>query len=379
MERLSISNVLIVEPYYVGSHKVWADDICKFSSHNVQLLTLPGRHWKWRMHGAAVTLAQRYNQLAFIPDIIIVTDMIDLCTFKSLIHKDLSNIPIVIYFHENQLTYPWSATDQDVKLNRDRNYAWINYVSALAADEIWFNSNYHRESFTSALGPFLNAFPDYQNKNSVKVISDKSLTLFIGLDLDDFIRESSTKKNKVPTLLWNHRWEYDKNPKFFFETLFKLSKSNSNFHLIILGESYKSSPTIFDLARTELKDHIIHFGFAPNREIYISLVKQSDLLFVTSIQDFFGISTIEAIAAGVTPLLPNRLAYRDHLPPDKFLDYYYTTEKNAYNILKEWVDVPDHRPPSLTQHVINYNWSTMINTYDSVINNAILDKRKINT
>ena len=70
--------ILIIEPYFEGSHKSWSLELQKFSSHTIELLTLPGRHWKWRMHGGAVTLAQKYNDLNFKTDLILTSDMLNL-------------------------------------------------------------------------------------------------------------------------------------------------------------------------------------------------------------------------------------------------------------------------------------------------------------
>ena len=43
-----------------GSHQAWAEGYAAHSAHMVELLTLPARFWKWRMHGGAVTLARRW-------------------------------------------------------------------------------------------------------------------------------------------------------------------------------------------------------------------------------------------------------------------------------------------------------------------------------
>ena len=53
-----------------------------------------------------------------------------------------------------------------------------------------------------------------------------------------------------------------------------------------------------------LSEEIIHFGFVESKSDYYHLLNQSDIVPVTSNQDFFGISAIEAIAAGCVPLLP---------------------------------------------------------------------------
>ena len=47
--------VLIIEPYYTGSHKKWVEGFKKYSSHHVKILSMEGQFWKWRMHGGAVS------------------------------------------------------------------------------------------------------------------------------------------------------------------------------------------------------------------------------------------------------------------------------------------------------------------------------------
>ena len=41
--------ILLIEPYYTGSHKKWANDYRRLSNHNVKILSLKGQFWKWRM------------------------------------------------------------------------------------------------------------------------------------------------------------------------------------------------------------------------------------------------------------------------------------------------------------------------------------------
>ena len=54
-----LMNILIVEPFCTGSHKAWAEGYAQSSKHKVEIISLPGRFWKWRMHGGTVTLAKR--------------------------------------------------------------------------------------------------------------------------------------------------------------------------------------------------------------------------------------------------------------------------------------------------------------------------------
>jgi hypothetical protein len=176
--------IALVEPFFSGSHKRWAEEFTAKSQHDVFLLTLPGRYWKWRMHGGAVSLAEKWKdhfRSRPLPDHILTTDMIDLSTFKAL--AQITNIPIHLYFHENQLTYPWSETDQDISFQRDHHYGFINFTSALCADHLWFNSAYHKQSFLSALPDFLRQFPDQHLDQHIPSLAEKSKVLYLGMDL----------------------------------------------------------------------------------------------------------------------------------------------------------------------------------------------------
>ena len=91
-------NVLLIEPYFTGSHAAWAEGYKKHSRHEVEILSLKGQYWKWRMHGGAVTLARLYEKIEKTPDLLLVTDMLDLTTFLALTRADTSDTNDVIPF-----------------------------------------------------------------------------------------------------------------------------------------------------------------------------------------------------------------------------------------------------------------------------------------
>ena len=178
--------ILLLEPYFTGSHKSWAEGYQSNSAHEIKIISLPGQFWKWRMHGGAITIAKEFLQSDFHPDLIIATDMLDLTTFLSLTRERTSHIPTVLYFHENQITYPWSITDRDVQEKRDVHYGFINLSSALAADHVLFNSQYHLDSFMSGGKKILKHFPDHQELDAIDQIQSKSQILYLGMDLVQF-------------------------------------------------------------------------------------------------------------------------------------------------------------------------------------------------
>jgi len=315
------------------------------------------------MHGGAVSLAEQFNKMEGKPDLILTTSMLDFSTFLGLAKEHAAGIPTAIYFHENQLTYPWSPQDRDVKHKRDNHYAFMNYTSALIADRVFFNSEYHRNSFLEALPKFLNQFPDRQDKHNVREIEAKSEVLYLGMDLTRFDPYRSKKENNEPVILWNHRWEYDKKPEDFFEALFRLKDEGLFFKVIVLGEQNQMNPPIFDEAKERLKDQTIHWGFAQTFEEYAQLLWKADILPVTSNQDFFGGSVVEAMYCGCLPILPNRLAYPEHLTKDQYDQCLY---KNGdfYSKLREAVD--QNTQESFKSGVKKYDWKNVISGYDEM-------------
>jgi hypothetical protein len=102
------------------------------------------------MHGGAVTLARHFMESDEQPDLLLASDMLDLTTFLALTRAKTAALPTALYFHENQLTYPWSPNGANPAQQR-AHYAFINYTSALSADTVLFNSQYHLEAFTGQL------------------------------------------------------------------------------------------------------------------------------------------------------------------------------------------------------------------------------------
>lgn len=355
-------NITLAEPFFAGSHKQWAEGLVKHSAHNFFLATLPGRHWKWRMHGGAVSLAEKVNN-AKHPDLILATDMLDVSSFRGLLKASLRDIPLITYFHENQLTYPWSPDDQDVMLKRDTHYAFINYTSALASDKVVFNSEYHRSSFIDSLPQFLKLFPDFQDLKRVDEIAQKSSVLPIGLELSRFDRFQNTKNNDVPVIIWNHRWEYDKNPGLFLKGLEALKNNALDFRLVLLGEGYKKSPKEFEQIQNAFQAELIHVGFVDSFEEYARILSQGDILPVTSVQDFFGISAVEGAYAGVQPILPQRLAFPEVFNYDNKKSLFYQSDNEFVELLIEAVSNGSNKKISNT-NLHKYDWTKLIAKYD---------------
>ena len=366
-------NVLALEPWYGGSHRHFLDGLARHSAHDVRLVTMANRYWKWRMQGAAVTLAAKAREAAddgFVPDVIFATSMVNVPAFLALTRDRFAATPVVLYFHENQLTYPLREGEE-----RDLTYAYINYLSALAADRVVFNSAFHRDEFFEALPELLRRFPDYTHLRTAQRLRDKSEVLHLGLDLDalDWNAPLRKKDGGSPIVLWNQRWEHDKNPEAFFRTMNRLDDVGAPFRLILAGERFEVQPPAFETAFRRYADRIIHYGYAEDLPEYARLLHRADLVVSTSKHEFFGVAVMEAIRCGCHPLLPNRLTYPELIPerlhrPLLHAPVLYEDENELFDVLRRILTGEEQPlpPPVLRAIPEPLAWPTQIGAYDAL-------------
>jgi glycosyltransferase involved in cell wall biosynthesis len=360
--------IWLVEPYYTGSHQAWADGYQAHSRHGVRLLTLPGRFWKWRMQGGAVTLARNAQALQERPDLIFASDMLNLPTFLALSRERLAAVTVALYFHENQLTYPLQPGEK-----RDLHYGFLNSVSALRADAVFFNSAYHLEAFFDELPRLLKHFPDYNELWAVDTLRAKAQVLPLGLDLArlDAHRPAEAAVGR-PVLLWNHRWEYDKDPETFFRAVYTLVEEGLDFGLILLGESFRNWPAEFLDARERLPGRIEHFGYAEDAATYARLLWQADVVVSTAQHEFFGAAVVEACYCGCFPVLPRRLSYPELIPEAHHDACLYGDFEGLLARLRRAIgQIGEVRAHSLRQQFAGYDWQRMGPRYDAQLAGVI--------
>ncbi|MGA0283739.1 MAG: tRNA-queuosine alpha-mannosyltransferase domain-containing protein [Saprospiraceae bacterium] len=350
-------HIALIEPYYQGSHKYWANTLIRYSKHHFDLYSMPGRHWKWRMQGSAYTMAQQMNQKSAVYDLILASDFIDIALFKSLLN---CSCPVILYMHENQLVYPVSELDKEKHL--DLSYGYLNYKSCLAADYVVFNSYYHRTVFLEACEALLMKMPDAKHSDSIDFIKSKSAVLYPGIE---FMGKYYVKQNANPSpiILWNHRWDYDKMPGYFVKLLDYLVSHNKAFEIIITTEPVNSDSMAYTQIMNRHKDKVIHHGHLESKADYWELISRADLLPVSPGHDFFGISVLEAVAAGVIPILPKGKVYHEHFGTEACL--YYDSLEEYMELSKKVLEGNsnfDHT--SLSESALSYDIRSLIKEYD---------------
>ncbi|MFH1748049.1 MAG: DUF3524 domain-containing protein [Planctomycetota bacterium] len=303
-----VVRILALEPYFGGSHRAFLEGWSDHSKHTWTVLGLRPSKWKWRMRHAALTFAsQLENHVASGQrwDMLFCSDMLNLAEFRGLAPEAVRGLPTLAYFHENQLTYPVQHESE-----RDFHFGFTNMTTALAATAVWFNSAFNRDSFLTALPEFLKRMPDYQPVDAAEVIRAKSSIQPQG------IKEFPPRGLRQPGplhIVWAARWEHDKDPDTFFDALRRLVAGRVAFRVSVIGEQFRRTPPVFESARAEFGTYIDRWGYQPTREAYRAALMEADVFVSTAQHEFFGISAVEAMAAGAYPLLPDRLAYPELL------------------------------------------------------------------
>ena len=354
--------ILVLEPFYGGSHRAFLKQWLKNSDLDFTILGLPDKFWRWRTRHAAIYFADKLNlfsqeELQF--DLIFCSSMLNLPEFRGLAPKVLRNLPAVVYFHENQLVYPIHDAAR-----RDQNTILVNFKSALAAEQVWFNSAYNRNTFLDKLTDFFDRMPDNQPLEAIETIRRKSEIFPPGIETP---LKQNTRSNYPRHILWAARWEADKNPQEFFQALRVLKKNKIDFRLSVIGEKASRVPEIFAHAKKEFADQISNWGYAESRKKYLDILAETDIIVSTAIHEFFGISVVEAIAAGAYPLLPQRLAYPEVLGlkehPQRQCFFYKETADDLGAKLLEYCSAKDDlwsNAPAMPEELVSkYYWSEL--------------------
>lgn len=364
--------ILALEPYYGGSHRAFVDGLARHSSHDWTVLGLPPYKWKWRMRHAAITLADQVTQLVQAGgkwNLVYCSDMLNLGEFRGLMPASVRDLPSVAYFHENQLTYP-------VRVGHERDYHFVisNMVTALSATRVWFNSAFHRDTFLGDLPGFLKKMPDHQPFDVVDRIRKKSEIVPLGVES---IPARPPREPGPIRILWAARWEHDKNPEAFFLALKSLKLKGVEFRISVIGEQFRERPPIFDWARQYFYHHIDRWGYQETRADYEQALAEADVMVSTANHEFFGITAVEAIAAGAYPVLPRRLAYLEVLAADGEADtdqFFYDNEPDgladrltALSDLLGKGDIWDGDAEKAKRLVSRYFWPNLIPMIDGLL------------
>ena len=357
--------VLLVEPFHGGSHASWAEGLAANSRHEVVTVSLPGTSWRWRMRGASVSLAAATHDVVASggpPDMVLASGMFDLPAWLGLTRRILGDPPVVLYLHENQLGYPLSPNQK-----ADDEFPLANWRSMVAADEVWCNSRFQLDELLGGLPALLDRSPDESHAHMLGEVSGRCSVVPVGVDLADVPDpgDGDDPAGDPPLVLWNHRWDHDKNPAVVFRTLARLADEGLGFEVAIAGENVRTDPREMVEARSTLGDRVVQFGHLPRKD-YVELLGRADVVVSAASQEYFGISVVEAVAAGAVPVLPDRLSYPEVVPEAWHGASLYPDGGLTTRLREVLTDLPVWRArcEGLPAAMRRFDWRKVVGTYD---------------
>ncbi len=331
--------VLFLSAYDSDSHRRWREGLKKnFREWEWKELILPPRFFTWRLRGAPLHWYWREKKALEAPySFAVVDSTVELASLRGLVPQ-LTQVPTLLYFHENQFEYPI----RNPSLERERvHLALVNVYSALAADKVAFNSEFNRQSFLKGLSKFLDRVPDYSPKKIVEAIEKKSEVVPVPLE-ESWWELANIPRGGEFTILWNHRWEYDKGPERFFSALRILKKKGVKFKINVVGRTFREVPAVFREAREEFREEIQRWGYLAPGE-YREAVAESHAVVSTALHEFQGLSVLEAASAGCFPVVPDRLAYREFFPPQcRYPSSVKNPEREAEDLAEHLIYLSDN-------------------------------------
>lgn len=350
---------LFLEPFFGGSHRDFAEGLIANTRHDIELMTLPDRFWKWRMRGAALYLVSKISDPAGF-DGVLLSGLMSLADLKALWGPRCP--PALVYFHENQFSYPLAPGE-----TLDYQFGFTNITTAMCAHRILFNSRTHMETFLAGVSDFIRMMPDCRPSRIKADIAAKSAVAYPGCHFSADLLEENDQKDDPPLVIWNHRWEHDKNPEAFFDALNAVRQCGIDFRVAVLGESYMHIPPVFDTAKERLNDCIAQWGYVPARQDYYRWLRRGHVTVSTAQQENFGISVVEAVRHGCLPLLPKRLCYPELLPEDYHEDFLFDNQTDLEEKLailltggEQWRE----KQAQLASHMAQFAWEKAIHRFD---------------
>ena len=365
--------ILLLSAYDADSHRYWRQQlVSQFSDYQWTQLVLPGRYFNWRIRGNSLQWALTEKQkLEQDYDLIIATSMVDLSALKGMV-PSLAPIPSLVYFHENQFAYPISGDAQKGSKQANIEPMIVNLYAAFSATQLAFNSAYNRDSFIAGVADLMKRLPEKLPTSLLDDLADKSLVLPVPIALQS---QPRTKVNAITdpiSLVWNHRWEYDKGPGLLQACLRELRAQDIDFKLHLLGQQFRQQPQSLQDIQTEFQAELGQVGFVDSRLEYEQLLGQSDFVISTAYHEFQGLAVGEAVQCGCLPLLPNRLSYPGLVGSDHCFDAAgdLTQQAKAFVAqIKVWQTLFDDQRQVIWQDlpVQSYNWPTLRSAYQACI------------
>lgn len=261
-------------------------------------------------------------------------------TFQAALElKKETRKPLVLHIHSLE-------TDRAGEKTRNEIYN-IEKLAMQEADKIIAVSKFTKEQIIAHYGI---------DKNKIDVVHN-------GAEVSS--PSSFKKRTGEKWVTFVGRITFQKGPQFIVETAIKLIRVYPNVRFVIAGSGDLFAPLIHEVARKKLGRYFSFTGFLSHEKIK-DLLGSSDVYFMPSVSEPFGLSAVEAVAQGTASVISKRSGVAEVLThslradfwdTDKFANYLYAMLK--YPKLKKAVEAQSRKD------IENLTWH---NTVEKIMN-----------
>lgn len=229
----------------------------------------------------------------------------------------------------------------------------ISRLSALAYSKVVATSNNDGELFQQICQP-----------RQLQVIEN-------GVDVEKYAGQAAV--HLTPTLIYFGRWSANKGLLPALQLFARLYQLRPEWRLIIAGREY-------DHSQQELAGHIHDLGLShvvtlaanPSDEQIRALIQQASYFLCLSRHEGFGIAPIEAMSAGLTPILSEIPPFR-RLVDESHLGYCFDPERESTAAIARLLQLHQQgdsayreRRTNAQEFATNYAWPAVADNYMSL-------------
>ena len=116
----------------------------------------------------------------------------------------------------------------------------------------------------------------------------------------------------------------------------------------------------------------MEWGYLRSFDDYAKCLYRADILPVTSNQEFFGVSVMEAVHCGVWPILPNKLSYRELFANEGLMENVYDNDSTLIKKIENAISNVEYIRENSLEYISNkYKWENIIKDYDNTFEKMI--------
>ncbi|KAM7049715.1 tRNA-queuosine alpha-mannosyltransferase isoform 10-T16 [Acridotheres tristis] len=335
-------SVLLIEPFYGGSHKQLMDLLQEELQEDCVLCTLPAKKWHWKARTSALYFMQTVptsSNYRFMPE-----------------HK-LARLEKVIGVKRSGDAYQSEGLPGQQESRAVMKASDAHPESGLCEPQPGLCTTQHEGLPSPPAAPVQAEAPESTNPCQGE---DKQCLTF---NLSNILSGLDYQQRPLH-IAWPHRWEHDKDPETFFKVLMKLKEQDLPFQVSVLGETFSEIPDIFSEAREVLGSSVLHWGYLPSKDDYFRALCAADVVISTAKHEFFGVAMIEAVHCGCYPLCPKALVYPEIFPAE----YLYSTPEQLFKRLQNFCKRPDIVRRHLYKgNTAGFSWAALGSKFRSLL------------